>query len=302
MADETTGDETTEAPPTVGRDASELLREIRGRLRKLNRAKKLLQAVDGSEPDPRAYEAWLELHQGLEDRPLDVADLDELRESLVERLGDQMQKLGVKARMRFLTKLDLLASQDDLEVERLSEAPLVVYIKPFTVEIDFDGGGARLLFGHEEIREISIDATEILEARRAALRKAKAEVLEPEAFFDVLHRAYRMTLARDGGEPGARVDLVDVLTPLALLRAETKDLRKKGPGALDEIPRWILAWQLAKQRREGLLEHRGLRLDLGAATGGSTRNKRDVLFIPIGATGGQYYGSLRFEHLHKGTP
>ena len=43
-----------------------------------------------------------------------------------------------------------------------------------------------------------------------------------------------------------------------------------------------------------LLERRGRRISLGTATGGSTRNKRNVLFVPVSVTDGQYYLSIVF--------
>lgn len=291
---------TEEKQTTLGAEVSALLKEVRSRSRKLTRARKLLQAVDGREPEAGDYEAWLELHQGLDDKPLGVADLDERREALVGRLGEIMQRLGVKARMKFLMKLDMLAGKEELEVERVSEAPLVLYLKPLTVEIDFDGGGATLLFGHEKIQDVAIDAGAIIEARRRALSAMKERALGSEEFFVQLLKAYRMALALKGAEFGERIDLVDVLVPLSVVIAEPRDLRRKNTAALSPIPRHLLAWQLSKLRRDGLLEHGGKRLDIGAATGGSTRDKNDVLFIPIGATGGQYYGSLRFENLTTG--
>ncbi len=282
--------------PTLSDDVQELLKEIRSHSRRLSRAKNLLKGIANNEPRPADYEAWLEVHQGLDGYELGIAELDELREKVVSRLGSDLQRLRVKARMKFLTKVNLLADQADIEVEKISEAPLVLYLRPLTFEIDFEEGGVRMLYGHELIDDgLSIDAAALLEARKKALSEMTSQGMESEDFFDLLRSAYRTVLVADGAEAGERIDLVDVLVPLSLLRAKKKSLRAKGPEALKPFSRHLLAWQLAKLRRHGMLERDGMRLDLGAATGGSTRNKSDVLYIPVGSKSGQYYGSLRFE-------
>lgn len=280
--------------PTLKDDVSSLLKEVRSHMRRLTGAKNLLKDVAKKEPQAADFEKWLKVQQGLEGNDFGIAEIDELRQKVLTRLGPALQRLRLKARMTFTTKMEILAKEQELEVERISEAPLVLYLQPLTVEVDFDEGGARILYGHELIDELPIDAAQILAARHQALSQMQSQATDSETFFDLLRSAYAMALAAAGKEAGARVDLVDVLVPLAMLRASRKDLRKKGVDAIDAYPRHLLAWQLAQLRRDGMLERNGARLDLGAATGGSTRNKSDVLYIPVGATNGQYYVSLRF--------
>lgn len=284
-----------EAPPTLSEEMQEFIKELRSRSRRLTRATNLLKDLARKEPDAADYEAWLDLHKGLEGLELEVPDLDEQRQQVVGLLEKELPRLRTKARMKFLATLEMLASQEELKVERLSEAPLVLYLKPMTLEVDFDGGGARLLFGHEPIKELPIHAQTIIDERKNALQTLKKEGLPSKDFFPLLKKAYLSVLARNGAEFGDRVDLVDVTIPLSMLLAKPRELRKKGIDALKPYPRELLAWQLAKLRQDGMLESEGFRLDLGAATGGSTKNKADVLFIPVGASSGQYYGSLRFE-------
>jgi hypothetical protein len=279
--------------------AEELLKQVRSHARRISRTKNLLGAVKGKEPGPKSYEAWLELQQGLSGYELGAPELDDQREELVARLDKEMVRLRMKTRMAFMQKLEILADQKELALEKLSEAPLVLYADPLTFEIDFDAGGAKLLYGHEPICELPIDAAKLLEAREDALAEIDERAIESDVFFDLLQRAYRTALVAQsseasGGEAGKRVDLVDVLMPLSMLLVDRKDWRSKGPGAIEAFSRHQLAWQLAKLRRDGVLEKGGVRLDLGAATGGSTRNKQDVLYIPVGAKNGQYYGSIRF--------
>ena len=278
-------------------EVSELLTMIRSRARRFSRVKNLLRKVDGKTPKAEDYEIWLEVYQGLEGYELgveEVSEADAARERLAMRLQKGLQKLRVKARMKFLTKVDMLAPQHKVEVEKISEAPLVLYLEPLTFEVDFDEGGVRMLYGHEEMGEFPIDARRLFEERRNAIEEMKRRSIDSEEFFDLLYSAYRTVLVADGAEEGERVDLVDVLVPLGMLKVDRAKLRKKGPEAIEAFPRHQLARQLALLRREGLLEKGGRRLELGAATGGSTKDKTNVLYVPVGATSGQYYGSLRF--------
>lgn len=279
---------------TTRERAESLLKDIRSHARRVSRAKNLLAAVKGKEPSSKTYADWLDLQRGLDGYELGVPAIDEKRAELIDALAGEMKKLRIKARMAFMQKLEMLADQKEIALEKISEAPLVLFADPLTFEIDFDAGGARLLYGHEPICELGLDAKELIEARQSAVEELEARAVPSEEFFDQLRAAYRMVLAADGAEKGARIDLVDVLVPLSLLGLERKDWRHKGPDALDAYPRHQLAWQLARLRRDGVLERGGVRLDLGAATGGSTRDKQNVLYIPVGAKSGQYYGSLRF--------
>lgn len=285
--------------PSIGDEISALLKEIRTLSRRLSLAKNGLQSLPNKDLSPDHLEAWNDA-QPLLLKETGVPSIDEKAHAIAQRLAPELKKLRTKARMKFLTTLDMNAAKDDLKIERISEAPLVLFIKPFTFEIDFDAPAARHLYGHEFIADLSLDAHEILQAHHRVLKESKQRLLDPTVFFPLLHQAYKMVLASQGLEYGKRIDVVDVLTPLAILQADTKKLRQKGLDALTPYPRYLLAMQLAHQRREGVLEHEGLRLDLGAATGGSTRNKDDVLFIPVGAKSGQYYRSLRFERATVG--
>lgn len=294
MSESNTSAEKTEEP-TISADVSALLTKVRSHSRRLSRVKNLLKKIDGEEPRTEDYEIWLEVWQGLDGLDVAIDEIDEPRRALLERLEKPLNRLRVKARMKFLTRLDMLAAAAEVDIEKISESPLVLYVDPLTMEIDFQDGGARLLYGHEPIAEdLAIDPAQLLETRGQWIAEIDGRSLASEQFFDLLHDAYRWLLAADGKEQGERVELVDVLVPLSVLRADRKDLRKKGLDALEAFPPHLLAWQLAALRRDGLLEKDGLRLDLGAATGGSTRDKSNVLYIPVGAKSGQYYGSLRF--------
>ncbi|MFP4599792.1 MAG: hypothetical protein ACLFVJ_16150 [Persicimonas sp.] len=280
--------------PELSDRVDAFLKELRSRSRKLSRAKNILGSVKGKQPDAADYAAWLEVRQGLEGLDMGEPALQELKDELVAQMAKQLERMRIKARMKFVQKLEILAGQRGLGLDKVSESPLVYHAEPLTFEIDFDAGSARVLFGHEPIAEVAMKPAALLDAREQAVEDLEARALDAEAFFDRLHDAYRTVLVADHAEFGERVDLVDVLVPLAVLGAERKRWRREGTDALEPFGRVLLAYQLAGLRAEGVLERNGLRLELGAATGGTTRDKRDVLFVPVGAKGGQYYGSLRF--------
>ncbi len=290
---------TNDAESPLSDDIASLLKQVRSLSRRLSRAKNLLGPIKGkdlADKDAAAhYEAWLEVHSGLEGLELPDTELDGKRRRVVERIGGGLESLRIKVRMRLLTHLGTLAEERGLELQKVSEVPLTLFADPLTFEINFDHGDVRLLYGRELIDELPIDAATLLDARESAVAEIAEQAMESERFFDLLQAAYRTVLVAEGAAPGDRVDLVDVLMPLSMLRVDRKVWRRSGPDALEPFPRHLLAFQLAKLRRDGVLERNGARLELGAATGGSTRDKRDVLYVPVGATDGQYYGSLKFD-------
>jgi hypothetical protein len=221
-ADSKDGEEANKPEPTLAENIQVLLKDVRSQSRRFSRVKNLLKGVAMRDPRAADYEDWLALHQGLDGYELGISELDELREKVVARLGSELQRLRVKARMKFLTTINMLAEEAEIEVEKLSEAPLVLYLKPLTFEIDFEQGGVRLLYGHEVIEEeLLIDAKTLLSAREKALSEMSKQGIEPEAFFELLRDAYRTVLVSEGAEFGTRIDVVDVLVPLAMLRAKS---------------------------------------------------------------------------------
>lgn len=270
------------------------LKKLKSHGRRIKRAQKVLKKIKGKPPAPAIFSEWLAVSQSLEGYELGAPELDEQRLQLLEKIDSGMQKLRLKTRMAFFAKLEMLAAEQDIALNKISDTPYVCFADPMTLEVDFNKGGARVLYGHEVISEVDLDAHELLDARASALNEIKKQALASDEFFELLHASYRTVLAAEGAGYGDRVDLVDVLMPMSMMRLARKNWRKKGIDALKPFTRHQLAWQLSQLRRDAMLEHDGKRLDLGAATGGSTRDKKNVLYIPVGAGNGQYYGSIRF--------
>jgi hypothetical protein len=275
-------------------DALTALRaDFRKKISPLRRVEKALDALNARGALDR-YDVLEANLPALRDTDLASLGLEEGKAELVARLDEARQRLEGTTRANVLAALGKAAAAEGVEMSRLTDRPLQVLLAPLTVELEVEANKARVLYAREVVEETSLDAADIMKARQAALDRIRDESLESPAFFDLLHRAYRMALVARGEGVGERVDLVDLLAPLALLRVDADRWRSTPPGDMAPYPRHLLAYQLRRLGRDRMLEKDGLRLELGTATGGSTRNKRDVLFVPTGATEGQYHLSIRF--------
>lgn len=173
----------------------------------------------------------------------------------------------------------------------LSDSPLVIYIHPLTLEVNFEAAKAKWTYAREELVTTSLDAKEIMSAHAEILESFRATRIDSAQFFTACKMAYEMTLIKRGLKQGERVDIVELLTPIAWLWPEPQ-CGKKG---MTQLPRHIMAYQLQKLRAEKMISQNGIRVDLGAATGGTTRNKANVLYVPHSSTDGQYYLSICFR-------
>lgn len=174
----------------------------------------------------------------------------------------------------------------------ISDNPCVVYVHPLTLEVQFDAAKATWTYAHETLATTSLDPEEIMAMHAQLLDAFRATRIDSAQFFACCKMAYEMLLIKNHLRYEDRVNIVDLLTPLAWLWPEDRQ-GKKGMNAL---PRYILAYQLQKLRADHHLQHQNVRLDLGAATGGTTRNKNHVLYIPQGPTEGQYYLTICFRN------
>lgn len=284
-----------ETPSKLTESRAALDKRVRFISRRMSRVKNLLDEVDSDVPSPGDFVSWLALRDGLSELDLIEPELLELRDSFLAELEKPLERARLKARMTFVQKLEMQAEQHGFEIEKIGESPLVYFADPLTLEVDFDRGSAMILYGKEPIREVAVSAKAVASAYREIAADLDERALESEAFFDTLLKAYRTVLLADDLQSGERIDLVDVLAPLALLTSERDHWRDQDRDDESAFDRVLLAYQLAQLRRDGMLERQGQRIDLGTATGGTTRDKRNVLFVPVGARDGQFYGSLRFN-------
>lgn len=262
--------------------------------RRLDRAKKALDALGkrGALDDLGALEDAAKQLTAAASAVTDLApvDLAGLADAVTAHRDATLQR----RRGEFISALRRLGREQSVPVDLLGDSPPTFLVAPLTCSLDLDKGEASLLFAHEVVASCDLDAARVLATRAEAVAAIQAAAIPSADFFDHLHRAYEVTLLARGGAPGDRVDLVDLLGPLALIAHPPERWRALSQKDLAPYPRHMLAYQLYRLRRDGLLERAGLRVELGAATGGSTRKKRDVLFVPQTPTDGQYHLSIRF--------
>jgi len=266
--------------------------DVQDRVRDLLRAKKASEQLcrDGALENlelVRKYADWLR------DANLEPIEMEERRAKAVDSLDAFAERRRNERRMSFMRRLHVGADAQDLAVEKLSESPPAIYVEPFAVQPDFDTGRVELSYGRESVAETDLEPDAVLECRDRLSERLAEKTPAVEEFFDRLELAYELARTSRGRGLGERVELVDLLAPLALLRSDPDGW---GERALEEVasyPKYLLAYQLQRLRLEGLLEREGTRVDLGTATGGSTRDKGDVVFIPSGPGDGQYYLSIR---------
>ena len=213
----------------------------------------------------------------------------------MSELAARHTSLAGRARMQLLGRLKQAAEGAGVPMQVVSERPLIVSLSPVEVELSPAAGTGIVRYAREQVEDCDADAASVLKARVHAMEVIKSAALPSGDFFGHLLRAYRMTLAARDLPQGERVDLVDLLRPLSLLRDAPDTWRKRPLAKVQEMPKYLLAYQLQRLRRDGLLTHDGVRLELGVATGGTARDKRNVVFVPTGPGDGQYQLSIRFE-------
>lgn len=212
----------------------------------------------------------------------------------LERTADAHERT---ARTVLLDDLRRSAEAAGQPFRRLGDDPLEVAIGPLEVSIP-ETGEATVRLGREPITSVEPRGNTIVTACGDAVRRLKADLLPAAHFFDLLHRAWRMVMAARGPSPDGRVDLVDLRLPLALLELGPDQWRKgRAERGVSPWPRYRLAYQLYRLRREGHLEANGVRVELAAATLSTTRDSRNVLHVLSGEGRGQFYGAIRFVPL-----
>lgn len=264
---------------------------VKDRQRELDRGKKALDSL--------ARKTTLDNIARLEDasgtlREIDFASLGlgDARDDVVEAAESLAGELRRTARQRILPELRERAAEVGAGFDLIGDSPPVVVLSPCTVTLDTERGRAIVRYAREEVKSSTLTADSVISAWQSAKKAIKDQSVPSEVFFERLHAAYEMTRAASNLGPGERVDIVDLLGPMAVLSRDMADWRRDNKFA--PYPRYLLAFQLARLRRDNLLERGGRRIVLGTATGGSTRNKRNVLFVPVSVTDGQYYLSLAF--------
>ena len=209
--------------------------------------------------------------------------------ALIRGLEDRLRTLRTTARQDLIAGLNATASKPD-QIKMVSDSPLVLYVHPLTLEVNFEQCKTTWSYAREPMAQSSLDPSDIWNVYGELLDQFRAARIDSKSFWQALKAAYDIVLLKDGKPAGERIDIVDVLVPMAWIWPHAVQLKK-----VTQFPRYLLAYQIQKLRQDGLIAHNGYRLDLGTATGGSTKNKANVLFIPMGPTEGQYYLTMCFR-------
>ena len=223
---------------------------------------------------------------------LSIIGCADRKDILCKELEERLRDLRLNAHRTLITGLTERVA-NPAHMKLVSDNPLVIYVHPLTLEVQFDACKATWTYAHEALDTTSLDPDEIMAAHAARLDIFRATRIDSAHFFSLCRQAYEMAIIKNNLKSGDRVDLVDLLTPLAWLWPAEQSSKK----AFSPLPKYILAYQLQKLRSDKMLQNNGFRIDLGAATGGTTRNKNNVLYIPHSSIEGQYYLSICFRKL-----
>ncbi len=217
-------------------------------------------------------------------------------EGYLQRVRDELRSFLPRFRQAFLDRMAERLREEELPFAPLGDQPPTFEIGGLTLVLDFDREHADLCYARETLDRRVLKTQEILDARAEAL--AALEELWPgrEEFFEALASSYRSLLAREGMSAGERVSIVDLIPELSVeferMAVAASPRAATGPG-IRRLTRAEFAYCLDRLAREGSLHVGDRRIELGTATGGSTKDKKRVLFLEAGMGGGQYYLSLR---------
>ena len=244
----------------------------------------------GGADRPKALLALQKLEQMQLPNEMVAAALQRFASALRARLEEEARRL----RFHFARDLREAASQAGLEVATLTSDPLEVRVGLCTAAVDAARGVASIRYARLEIERVPAVASEVVEGCRRALATLEARPFSPETCLRQLQAAYRMHLARTGQAMGARVELVDLLADVAFAMQGERFFEAPQRESFVTYSRVQLAYDLARLRRAGRLAGDGLRLTLGSATAGTTKNKARVLYLEDERGHGQYYLTLWF--------
>ncbi len=262
--------------------------------RVLDSYKSLSKALEQfNKKDALARQDYLsEALTAIKNADLSIIGCADRKDTLTRELEDRLRALHLNAHRTLVTGLaDHVENQAHMKI--VSDNPLVIYVHPLTLEVQFDNYKATWTYAHEPLATTSLDPAEIMATHAELLDAFRAARIDSNQFFTLCRQAYEMAAIKNGVKFGERVNLVDLLTPLAWLWPDDQ----KGKKGFTTLPKYLFAYQLQKLRADKLLQNGDVRIDLGAATGGTTRNKNNVLYVPHSSVEGQYYLSICYRHV-----
>ena len=215
-------------------------------------------------------------------------------ENSIRTIHENLTKLQAQLRQNAhhnLLKALNEAATPNMKLKVLSDNPLTCYLHPLTVTADFERQKTILSYAKETIAESTLNVDTLFQDHEKALNEFRRLRIDSKTFITLLYKAYKMLTIKNNIPPDKHVDIVELIQPLSWIHPAINQISKK---TLPLLPKYILAYQLQKLRTDKCLEINNAKLNLGTATGASTKNKNSVLFIPFTDTEGQYYLSLAF--------
>jgi hypothetical protein len=257
---------------------------------KLHKALQKLASADMLESPRKVNEACKLLEQSTpKDFGLDI-DFNEL---LASTAADQLQRANER-KIKFGRMLIESAESEGLTCKMIATEPMEFSLPPFTVAANLDQNLAYINYARLTLEELPAKPDRLTAALKKNLKMLETG-WSSEQFFDALYDAYRTQLFETKGRQGERVILTDLLARVALSFQSDQFRSDPVAGNYRAYGRVRMAYDLSRLRRNGLLLRNGRRLNLGTATGASTRNKKGVLYIEETSGRGQYYLSIWFS-------
>ncbi|MCP4677064.1 MAG: hypothetical protein GY854_16425 [Deltaproteobacteria bacterium] len=266
----------------VAQKKNKQLTKIVGSLKKLSKGNILDSPTKAAEA-VKAIERCSPTFPGLD------LDFGELLDGVASDQARRLQRRRVEFGRMFTEE----AGGEGLEVRLMTAEPMEYEMSPFTVVVDLAMNLATIKYARLALEETQARPEQIVEMHKKLMKRFETG-WSAEQFFEALYQAYRIELARKKIPKGDRVTLVDLMGQVALAFQPPKFLGNPVAGNYRPYGRVRYAWDLARLRRAGMLGRNGVRLNLGAATGTSTRRKDDVLYVEESVGRGQYYLTLWF--------
>jgi hypothetical protein len=280
----------------LNQHAAELGENLKALLKQLKAQEKTISdLLAGSrEVNGRALQAAL---AKLDGELLERVGLGHSCSAAVTSAREQLDQLRMELRRTLIRELESACCEAERPFRRLGDSPPELLLAPFTVTLDMSALEAVVSYARQELVRVEADTSAILkvvEREEKALSKGQPP---PEKLFQELLVAYSGLLGRSGQAIGTRVDLIEILPELALLRQSPGFRSNPVRERFTTFSKAHFLFALARLRATRTLEQDGYRLDLGTATGDSVRSKSRVFFIQDANGQGQYYLSLRFVRL-----
>lgn len=257
---------------------------------KLHNALKKLASADTLESPRKVGEACKVLEQS--DPKAFGIDID-LAELLESTAADQQQRAN-RRKVEFGRMLNENAENQGLTCKMITSEPMEFSLPPFTVAVNLDQNIARINYARLALEELPALPDQITAACRKNLKMLE-KGWSSEQFFDALYDAYRIQLFEKKSRQGERLVFTDLIPYVALSFQSEKFRSDPVAGNYRPYGRVRMAYDFSRLRRNGLLQRNGWRVNLGAATGSSTRNKKGVLYIEESPGQGQYYLTVWFS-------